>query len=585
MTFRVRIAWVVVLMGLLAVGPGSLPATASAEPCPNEQLRAEQGDQHLPDCRAYELVTPSDKGATTPMLAHAPRTSVAPNGDRVYLASFASFGENPAPGGVDAVMSRAPSGWTLTSLQPHGAGETSYEPNTASPNLTIFGVETVLQRQLFGSFLYENTFAVGPAGGPYTPIASTVSEPAFDPEKRDFLSGMAEDGSSAVLSSTNHTLTPGATNTITSAHDLYDWSRASGTLSLINVTNAGSLLNPCGAELGSAANKARSGTAPFMNPMSSDGSKIFFTTPDNELYENSEASCQEPHRLYMRVNGMETVEISAPQPGVVDPTGTHNAEFIGATLDGTHVWFLSEQELTADDTGHALQLYEYNTVTRKLMRVSRGEPGTTEGSFFDIRTTEAPELIAFSENGSILYFLSASKLTTEPSAASGIYRYETATGALRYVGDLGQPMDASRTGDALVFQAGSNIYHWSVADPRLICVSCVGSVSGSAHLLPAETFFTERFSNNVLDYLVSDEGRYVFFSDYRALVPQDTTSTEENNNQSYLVSEDVYEWESQGTGSCTNPEGCVSLISVPDSGHGSRYIGMSADGHDAFFET
>jgi len=565
---------------------GSAPALAGS--CPNEQLRSEQGDQHLPDCRAYELVTPSDKGATTPLLVQSPRTNVAVDGSRVYLRSFSSFGENPRPGGVSAVMSRTASGWTLMSLQPPGAGETTYEPDAANPELTMFGAETVVHKQLFGSFLLEHAFVVGPPGGPYTTIATTTSEvensSLSSGIEEDFLSGISEDGSRAVLASKNHTLAQGAAGTVRFAHDLYEWSQTTGTLQLVNVTSAGSLVSSCGAEMGTSNPKLRDAEAPFVNPMSSDGSKLFFTAPDGVESQNSAASCQEPHRLYMRVDGRETVEISAPEPGVVDPTGSHNAEFLGATLDGTHVWFMSEGELTADDTGHALQLYEYNTVTRKLVRVSRGEMGTTEGGFLD---PAGEFVISFSEDGSILYFSSVSKLTASAPNGAGIYRYDTATGALHYVGPPGIPLSSSRDGDALVYQSGEDIFRYSTADERVICVSCRAGVAlGGAPLESAEIFTTEFFGNGVVDYLIANGGNYVFFTTTHALVPQDTTDENVGTGNSHYVSaSDVYEWESQGTGSCTNAEGCVSLISVPDSGKGSRFIGMSADGRDAFFET
>ena len=51
-------AWVAVLTSTFA--PGASLATA-AEPCPNEARRLEQGPSALPDCRAYEMVTPSPR--------------------------------------------------------------------------------------------------------------------------------------------------------------------------------------------------------------------------------------------------------------------------------------------------------------------------------------------------------------------------------------------------------------------------------------------------------------------------------------------------------------------------------------------
>ncbi|MGC2373179.1 MAG: hypothetical protein WA484_04815 [Solirubrobacteraceae bacterium] len=624
MSLCVRIVRVVVLAGLLGVVLGVLPGTANAESCLNERLRSEQGDRGLPDCRAYEMVSPSDKGATTPLLSEAggPLTFTAVSGDgsHVWLSALEAFsGPHPGPRGTNAVLARTTEGWTFSSLQPSGSGSNIYYPNIFSSNLTMVGVETRLQKQLFVSSP-EHSFLVGPPGGPYSTIATLTNETGNPFAIGNFLAGASEDGSRVVLASTDHTLVPGVSETLSGAHDLYEWDGGGeckpGTSNCkpVNVTSAGSLISTCGAELGRTA-KTSATAIGFTTPMSGDGSKIFFTAPDETMesptnnIESSEPACKEPLRIYMRVDGRETVDISAPQ-GVTDPTGLHNAYFVGATLDGTHVWFTSETELTKDDEGiHDLELYEYNTVTGTLVRVSRGESGTAKGEIDGVPNEHD---IAFAEDGSTLYFKAEGKLTANtPSAIQtpyhNIYRYDTATGVTRYVATTHEvsgnylPLDASADGKALVFDGqeettGSTglVYDESVAqlfryytgDQSVTCVSCPpkGTVAdGPARSLLGEVLSNETFSNGVIaDYEVSREGQYVAFTSNDALLPQDST---EESTEGYGPASDVYEWEARGTGSCVNPEGCLSLISRPDTGHGSKFYGMSTDGRDLIFAT
>ena len=122
----------------LALVPG---AALAGEGCPNEQLRAENRSLGLPDCRAYEMVTPPEKNSAR--VEPVPAPTVAADGSSLAGASAEGFagienGEVQSSGGRDAMFyrfSRTGSGWVTTPLNPYrgrlasiGVGDSVWEP-------------------------------------------------------------------------------------------------------------------------------------------------------------------------------------------------------------------------------------------------------------------------------------------------------------------------------------------------------------------------------------------------------------------------------------------------------------------------
>jgi len=117
----------------------------------------------------------------------------------------------------------------------------------------------------------------------------------------------------------------------------------------------------------------------------------------------------------------------------------------------------------------------------------------------------------------------------------------------------------------------SEVYRYAAMNETLDCVSCdpTGArAQGDATL-----------ASNGLS--LSDDGR-VFFNSTDALAPRDLDETE-----------DAYEWERQGTGTCgpSSPtfsetsQSCLQLISTGASPFASSLLGISANGVDAYFFT
>ncbi len=319
----------VVLVGLalslvLAGGAGltggvGLTEISSAEVCKNEVRRVEQGSTYLPDCRAYELVTPAEKGATQALVFGGPvETQAIPaeDGEKIALSTKVYLGGNPSSEGTHAVFSRGASGWEMTSLQPPtGAGEVDFVQDVFTPDLTQVGVEAFNEPGP-GDHSPIDAFEVGPPGGPYSEVARTPYEGGESSTDVEALVGASADFSHVVLSSPDKGLLPPTAGTADPGKpNLYDW--VDGQLDIVDVTNRGKLVSECGATLGNGETVVGPDD---QGAVWGEGasSKIFFTSPYTVDFNNTGGpGCtlehENPHRLYMRVNDSETVEISAPQ--------------------------------------------------------------------------------------------------------------------------------------------------------------------------------------------------------------------------------------------------------------------------------
>jgi hypothetical protein len=569
------------------------PASSSAT-CPNARLREVGPSADLPDCRAFELVTPADKlGSGDIYAAGGTVAAVSEDGSRVYLStSQASFGPHPGPTRNAYVFSRSHSGWTVENSYPAGGIEEHSNVQLFSPDLSHLALETFVLPQ------EEATYVAGPVGGSYTQIVG--KEPL---DENEFV-GASSDFSHLVFWSHDHTLAPYASAQVPGSGALYDWS--DGQLHLVNVNTDGSLTNPCGAALGDLT--PEEGTIEMQygeahNAVSSDGSKIFFVSPDptTREYGATDPSCEGAPQLYMRDSATATtVDISCPAH-VPDPDSCGRATYVGASADGSRVFFTTSTELTADalGTGHDEELYEYDTQTGALARVSRGASGTAAGEV---------EYALPSADGSTVYIVAAGVLAPGGSPGLGhVYRYDTATGKTTYVAfgvqtncgnecyrahgyDSEHQFYTTPDGRFLLFGSTATLtgyqntteryqelYLYDSADGRLVCVSC--NPSGAPQTPPSNkisgvsVFNAEgaKFSDFIgtsVDQApprpMSDDGSYVFFMSYEKLVPQAT------NEQV-----DVYEWH----------DGQISLISGGVDPTSSVLIGTSPDGHDAYFLT
>ncbi len=97
---------------------------AETETCSNAGIRAKQFASYLPDCRAYEMVSPLDKnGGNISAVESMTQSSIT--GDAVKYVSPAAFGDTVGmqASGNEYVAQRGPEGWISHSITPHQPAE------------------------------------------------------------------------------------------------------------------------------------------------------------------------------------------------------------------------------------------------------------------------------------------------------------------------------------------------------------------------------------------------------------------------------------------------------------------------------
>ncbi|HYQ77523.1 MAG TPA: hypothetical protein VEP91_00250 [Solirubrobacterales bacterium] len=316
--------------------------------------------------------------------------------------------------------------------------------------------------------------------------------------------------------------------------NLYEWSQGGG-LALVNLLPAQSQGTP-GAVL-AAENGA----------VSADGSRVYFKgLADGNLYLREAAATRQ-----------------------VDDEAGGGGTLEAASTDGGTAFF--------SKGGH---LFRYDAATDSATDLTPGG--------------EAQGVLGASGDGAYLYYQTAGGLrvwhggvSTEVApgaAAADAVNFPPATGAARLSADgarLAFVSSADLTGfdntDQGTGEADSQVYLYDAVAGSLVCASCNPSGArpvGPSSIPGARANGTVPGSTHAYKpRALSADGRRLFFESGDALVLGDTNRRV-----------DVYEWEAQGSGSCSRAGGCLALISS-GKGDGASFADASADGADAYFLT
>jgi hypothetical protein len=432
-----------------------------------------------------------------------------------------------------------------------------------------------------------------------TPLrGSALDQPTFAGASEDF---------SHVIFETTQNLTADAAALDPSVVKLYEWINGS-------VLLAGILPDETPAPRSEAGAGAltQSSTAPVTrtytaSAISQDGSRIYFTQP----VANAGAG-----RLYLRTDngtaGASTVQVNVAEP-TPNPSSLDDAQFWGATPDGSKVLFTTKENLTASDASDAnfTDLYMYDAdapAGEHLTRISQPDAGCPSCA------ADVQGVVGISGDGRYVYFTSTQQLVSGQPSNPGVYRiFVWHDGTIREVAAI-PPADVefitgsaswrnpktsrvSGDGTRLVFTSGSNgtgapddlshsgagdtcpsgangceeIYVYdAVTGGPPVCASCThpdGPAQTNATFVPSVGRGFALLTSH-LNRPVSTDGRFVFFSTGERLVPDDLDGT----------ASDVYEYDTV--------TGQVQLLSSGKAGSlGSWFLDAGANGHDVFFIT
>lgn len=635
-----------------AEGAFTTPSTPTPPPnpdtCPNAQFRSSLS-AFLPDCRAYEMVSPVDKNNGDILTLqninafHAALNQSATSGQKLTYSTYRAFGDaQSGPYTSQYIASRESGGWASHSISP---------PRNISFVSTDLSLETefwAFSPDLCMGWLRHDTDPPLAAGAPegfaslyrrencgeegyeaiVTETPPNLSSQFFAPE----LEGVSGDGEHAVfrvndqLTGNANPIKGGLPHPNQEGTNYQCYGSFGGELSLLSVLPNGAT-NKTNCSVGTAGQGFNGRSHAVSQAISEDGSRVFWT---------ASAAVSGPGQVYLRVNSEQSQSAigggKCTEPelactiAVSQVASPEPARFWTAAADGSKAVF------TIGDLGAGkADLYEAELEEKEEAPLSAKTTLIAHG---------VAGLLGAGEDASHIYFVSREAL--DEGAAEGkpnLYLYEAGEeegeeGTTAFIATLAaadapatntlpspvspEPVQhlaqvtpdglhavfmsaGSLTGfdniDANSGEADMEVYLYDASASggagKLLCVSCNPTeVRPSGAQLPdgINAFPGLWAAAQIPPSETQLHAPHVLSEDGARLFFDSFEALVPRDTNG---KEDVYEWEAPGEGKCSEEDpafshpngGCISLISSGENPSDSEFVDADADGSDVFFST
>jgi hypothetical protein len=577
------------------------PTTKEREPCPaNEALREENSSLALPECRAYEQVSPPNKAGFAALLS-----DYTDDGSSVSYATkaanIANSGQGTAKEFNSYVTRRTGAGWqTIPDLNgPNGSlAAPPYEllpesvPSAYSADLR----SSLYFTELGGVSETEKRVYLRNPDGSFTLIGNGNNGPgAVGVQGSNYIGGPGNQGPNLLVGTSSDLSRVlldgygiGNFSGIIWGPGVYEFVGTGNAQPLrVDLDNTGAPISTCGPGQGNpdfgSEEGARHGSA-VGDSFSSDGRVAVVTVAGGCGGANPPAD-----QIWARIGGTTSIDASASQCTRPDCNAPAFADFQGIAEDGSRVYFTTTQQLVNGDTDETNDLYACDIPSGTPAPIIPANPCSSlhQVSSGDASGANVKTLTAFSKDGTSVYFVAQGVLAANEDALGEkaqvsdnnlyLWRADAAhpDGQTAFIGRL-DSADFSRSqatpdGRYLVFSTASQLVSTDTDETR--DVYRYDADTGELTRISTNVFGAagngEGFAAQIGAHAVSDDGSAIVFSSAEALSPLD------GNGEP-----DAYLWKA----------GRVSLITTGSVGgdlrsEGGQALAIDGSGNDIFFST